>query len=79
MTSIKKDGKIVTTVKHITNAYLKTDEAYERVKVCESCDKYLERAKICGVCKCFIPAKTRLRYAKCPEGKWKDLTDATSS
>ena len=77
---IKKENKVVTTIKTITNAYLSTKEAYERTKVCESCDKYLKRAKICGVCKCFIPAKSRLRYSDCPEGKWKKLdNDASSS
>ena len=79
MITVRKDGKVTSVIKTVTNAYLKTDEAYDRVKVCESCDKYLARAKICGVCKCFIPAKSRLRYAKCPEGKWKEIEDASSS
>lgn len=69
-------GDIVTEVKTITNAFLKTAEAYERIKVCESCDKYLKRAKICGECKCFMPAKSRLRYADCPLGKWEKPEDA---
>jgi hypothetical protein len=76
---IDKESKLTTTVAAITNAYLKTPEAYARVKVCESCDKYLERAKICAVCKCFIPVKSRLRYAKCPEDKWEKPVDGTSS
>ena len=68
-----KVGDIVTEVKAITDAFLKTAEAYERIKVCEKCDKYLSRAKICGACKCFVPAKSRLRYAKCPEDKWEKI------
>ena len=72
-------GKIVTTFSAVKNVYLKTDEAYERVKICESCDKYLRLAKICGECKCFVPAKSRLRYANCPLNKWKKLDDNTSS
>ena len=69
--------KIVTTIKAIQDAYLKTDEAYERVKICESCDKYIKLAKICSECKCFVPAKSRLRYATCPLEKWskKDVSN----
>jgi len=65
--------KIVNVIKAATNIYLKTHDAYERVKVCESCDKYLKMAKICGECKCFVPAKSRLRYATCPLDKWEIL------
>lgn len=71
--------KLVTVIDKIINAYLKTNEAYARIQVCESCDKYLKRAKICGECKCFVPAKTRLRYATCPLDKWEKLDVDTSS
>ena len=49
---------------------IKVIDAYERIKICEQCDKYLKAAKICRVCKCFMPAKTRIKQAKCPIGKW---------
>lgn len=56
--------------KMVEQVYMKAVDAHERLKVCESCDKYLKNAKICGVCKCFMPMKTRLRMAKCPLGRW---------
>jgi hypothetical protein len=56
--------------KLVSKVYLKAVEAHDRIKICESCDKYLKNAKICGVCKCFMPMKTRLRMAKCPLDKW---------
>ena len=68
-----KEGETITMVKAIINIFLKPLEAYERVKVCESCDKYFLRAKICSVCKCFIPAKSRLRHQTCPEDKWENI------
>lgn len=71
-------GRIVNTIKAAKDIYLNTEEAYERVKVCESCDKYLKMAKICGECKCFIPAKSRLRYANCPINKWVILDGISS-
>lgn len=49
---------------------IKVIDAYERIKICQQCDKYLSTAKICRVCKCFMPAKTRIKQAKCPIGKW---------
>ena len=72
-------GKIVTTIEAVKNVYLNTKEAYERVKICETCDKYIKMAKICGDCKCFIPAKSRLRYANCPLNKWERFDANTSS
>ena len=56
--------------KLVEQVYMKAEEAHGRLKVCESCDKYLKNAKVCGVCKCFMPMKTRLRLAKCPIGRW---------
>ncbi len=54
----------------ISKFYLNPIDAYERLKVCEDCDKYLKMAKICSACKCFMPLKTRLRQTKCPLEKW---------
>ncbi len=54
----------------ISKYYLSAVDAYERLKVCEGCDKYLKMAKICSACKCFMPLKTRLRQTKCPLEKW---------
>jgi len=41
----------------------------ERLKVCESCDKFtsLQRCTMCG---CFMPLKVTLPDATCPLGKW---------
>lgn len=29
-----------------------------------------EKARRCRICKCFVYAKTRVRFAHCPIGKW---------
>lgn len=61
---------LASQIQKVRNVYLKAEEAYERIKICESCDKYIRLAKICSECKCFMPSKTRLRFAECPIGKW---------
>ena len=68
MTSIKQ--RVVGKIEQARQVYLKSIEAYERLQLCESCDKYIKLAKICSECKCFMPVKTRLRFANCPIGKW---------
>ena len=37
----------------------------------KKCPKYDKFWKTCKVCMCFMPLKTKLRWAECPEGKWK--------
>lgn len=54
----------------LEDAQLKVVDAFERLKICQECEKYLAQAKICGMCKCFMPLKTRIERAKCPLGKW---------
>jgi len=66
-------NNLVTHIEAVKNVYLKSHDSYNRVKICESCDKYIKMAKICGECKCFIPAKSRLRFAACPLDKWEKL------
>lgn len=47
-----------------------TDAYFQRLVICQECDKYIKMAKICSVCKCFMPLKIRLRESKCPLDKW---------
>ena len=39
-----------------------------RRNICEQCKH--NKVSICIKCNCIIPAKTSLKNAKCPEGKW---------
>lgn len=41
-----------------------------RMKICRSCEHFDVTTRLCMVCKCFMPAKTRLSWAKCPKNKW---------
>ena len=42
----------------------------ERIKICQDCDKYNKTWKICKECRCFMPLKTKIRWAACPLNKW---------
>ena len=39
----------------------------ERLEICKKCPKYSKFWKTCTICKCFMPLKTKLRWAECPD------------
>ena len=43
----------------------------ERMAICRKCP-HLGRWKVCEICKCFMPLKTKIRWAECPleDPKW---------
>jgi len=48
-----------------------TDEvAAERLEICKQCPKFIKATTQCTECGCFMFAKTKLKAAKCPLGKW---------
>ena len=42
----------------------------KRLDICHTCPKYNKFWKTCKVCMCFMPIKTRVKQAKCPDGRW---------
>ena len=38
----------------------------ERMAICKKCP-HLGRWTVCDKCKCFMPLKTKLRWAECPD------------
>jgi recombinational DNA repair protein RecR len=43
----------------------------ERMAICKKCP-HLKKWKVCDICKCFMPLKTKIRWAECPleDPKW---------
>ena len=41
-----------------------------RMALCHRCDEFIKITNQCKQCGCFMAAKTRLKYAECPLGKW---------
>ena len=42
----------------------------DRYEICKKCPKFSKFWKICSECGCFMPLKTKIRWAECPDGKW---------
>jgi hypothetical protein len=41
-----------------------------RYDICKSCDRLINVTKTCKECGCFMSAKTWMKHASCPLGKW---------
>ena len=41
-----------------------------RMAICKECEWFRASIKQCKKCSCFMPAKVRLKSAKCPIRKW---------
>lgn len=42
----------------------------ERYQLCQACPELIKLTKQCKKCGCFMAAKTKLKMASCPIGKW---------
>jgi hypothetical protein len=42
----------------------------KRLEICKSCEHFIKLSHQCKKCGCFMDAKTRIRAATCPVGKW---------
>lgn len=50
------------------------DEVYnERIRICESCDKYDGGSGRCQMCGCFVNLKAKIPSEVCPLNKWLPL------
>jgi hypothetical protein len=47
-----------------------SDVARERYAICKGCVEFNNILKTCRKCGCFMPAKSKIIFAACPEGKW---------
>jgi hypothetical protein len=45
-------------------------EASDRYTICKSCPELIMLTKQCKKCGCLMNAKTKLKSATCPMGKW---------
>lgn len=53
------------------NPDLTTEEKRdERYAICKACPHFIAMTRQCSECGCFMKAKTWLRRAECPVGKW---------
>ena len=45
-------------------------DAEDRYNICLSCPELINLTRQCKLCGCFMAAKTKLKHATCPLGKW---------
>jgi len=50
--------------------YVEDDLAKERLSICKACPELIKLTTQCKKCGCFMAAKTKLKQAVCPIGKW---------
>ena len=50
--------------------YTTLEIAQERLDICKSCEYLFKKTNTCKKCGCFMEAKTKLKKAECPIGKW---------
>jgi hypothetical protein len=57
---------------HLLDAenYVEESIQTERYSVCLECPELISLTKQCKQCGCFMAAKTKLKNATCPLGKW---------
>lgn len=48
-----------------------TEVGYERITICQGCEKLEKETFRCTECGCFMKTKSQLASASCPLGKWK--------
>lgn len=46
-----------------------------RMEICKGCDRFNSFLKICKECGCFMPGKTLMKGARCPQDKWIEIHD----
>jgi hypothetical protein len=57
---------------HLLDAenYVEDSVQIQRYSVCLECPELISLTKQCKQCGCFMAAKTKLKTATCPLGKW---------
>ena len=55
---------------HKTLDLVDVTESNNRMSICSSCPHMIKATVQCAKCGCFMKAKTKLKSAKCPIGKW---------
>jgi hypothetical protein len=69
---IYKENYIASNPLQLLNKdnYVEEEVANNRYSLCLECPELIELTKQCKKCGCFMAAKTKLKSATCPLGKW---------
>jgi len=64
------DDVSVMTMLNPFEEYLSRADRKARLEACKGCELFKSFTRQCSSCGCFMPAKTWLARAKCPQGVW---------
>jgi hypothetical protein len=64
------EEKASAVVESAKSAGVPEEERTQRLLICTDCDRLLKATYTCKECGCFMKAKTYLKNARCPLGKW---------
>ena len=67
----KQEAGIVTPMALLNPDTPEVDDITQtsRMTICEGCPHYMVTHQ-CSKCGCYMPAKSKLKYAVCPIGNW---------
>lgn len=73
-THVTADGRTVNVLDLIDPREPRAshDVRVARLTVCRECPRKVGPGTRCSVCGCWMPAKTWLLNATCPEGRWSE-------
>tara|TARA_B100000902_G_scaffold394131_1_gene449793 strand:+ start:1033 stop:1302 length:270 start_codon:yes stop_codon:yes gene_type:complete len=57
------------------NVFCPSNIVNERMSICNGCPEFVTNTSQCKQCGCFMSAKSRLKKASCPIGKWTPHND----
>jgi hypothetical protein len=63
-------GRNIKSIASGNGLRLTTEEANNRMNICNSCPFYISEQQRCGKCGCYMAIKTYLKAERCPIGKW---------
>lgn len=59
-----------SSVQAIQHGRASSEEREKRMDLCRACKHFIEKERRCSECGCFMAAKTWIKAATCPVGKW---------
>ena len=55
---------------YLTQDHVDDATQQSRYALCKECPSFINLTKQCSLCGCFMKAKTAIKNATCPDGRW---------
>jgi hypothetical protein len=54
----------------MSSSFVPEEEYVKRFSLCKACERFDLDSGACQECFCYMESKCRVKYSKCPIGKW---------